>query len=178
MLRDHLIFALFCSIFLSMQPFYKDGLRFSCARCSSCCRYESGFVFLSEADTVALAAALNMGRDGFIAAYCRWVPLGEVERLSLRETVSAGNQDAEEPHEAGYDCVFWKDGCAVYGSRPLQCRTFPFWRSVLASAESWARAAGDCPGMGSGALHSAEEIEGHLAKRQAEPAIERPITRG
>ncbi|GHT95055.1 zinc/iron-chelating domain-containing protein [Spirochaetia bacterium] len=132
-------------------PFYAQGLRFSCRRCSGCCRHESGYVFLSEKDLGLLAAKLSMKTNEFMAAYCRWVysgPGGEV--LSLKE-------------KSNYDCIFWKEGCSVYDARPLQCRTFPFWQSNVASSESWNRAAAFCPGMGTGTVHTGGQIESCLA---------------
>jgi Fe-S-cluster containining protein len=141
------------------RPFYADGLRFSCVRCSACCRYEPGYVFLTKKDTGKLAAALEMGYNDFIETFCRWIPVdGRTRRLSLRE-------------KSGYDCIFWKDGCSVYGARPLQCRVFPFWPSVLNSAGSWKNT--DCPGIGKGRLHSMAEIEACLEEQAAEPVISR-----
>ena len=145
--------------------FYADGLCFSCARCSACCRHESGFVFLSQKDLRRLAAACQMGYTEFIAVWCRWVPAGPGrERLSLRE-------------KSNYDCVFWKDGCTVYHARPLQCRVFPFWDSTLASLADWQRAAAGCPGMGTGTRHSRNEIEDCLRQQEAEPLIERAASK-
>ncbi|MDR3247725.1 MAG: YkgJ family cysteine cluster protein, partial [Treponema sp.] len=45
---------------MAKQPFYANGLRFSCTRCSSCCRYESGYVFLSPEDVDVLAKAQDL----------------------------------------------------------------------------------------------------------------------
>ena len=144
-------------------PFYARGLKFSCIRCSACCRYESGYVFLSKIDASSLGEALNMGYMDFVRTYCRWIPGDHgKERLSLRE-------------KSNYDCIFWKDGCAVYDARPLQCRSYPFWRSVLTSADEWQRNAGECPGAGNGVLHSYQSIENWLARRQSEPVIERTV---
>lgn len=143
--------------------FYAGGLRFSCKRCSACCRFEAGFVFLSEKDASLLASALKMSLLEFIAAYCRWV-YGESGKLqlSLKE-------------KSNFDCVFWnpEEGgiCGVYDARPLQCRTFPFWPSVVDGKDSWEMTARDCPGMGEGILHSRGSIEKYLAMRQAEPII-------
>jgi Fe-S-cluster containining protein len=147
------------------QPFYLDGLRFSCARCSACCRHESGFVFLSEQDLTRLAAASQMEYTEFVKTWCRWIPAGiGRERLSLKE-------------KSNYDCVFWDSGCVVYNARPLQCRTFPFWDSILASPDAWQAAGAECPGMGTGAAHSQSEIEACLRLRDAEPVLERTIGR-
>jgi Fe-S-cluster containining protein len=144
---------------MSKQPFYAEGLRFSCTRCSACCRYEPGYVFLTEKDIGLLAAALKTGYNDFIELFCRWIPAaGGGERLSLRE-------------KPNYDCIFWEGGCSVYGARPLQCRAFPFWPSLLSCAGSWKSA--DCPGMGKGILHSMTDIEARLKEQAAEPVISR-----
>jgi Fe-S-cluster containining protein len=158
---------------MKKQPFYSGGLRFSCTRCSSCCRHESGFVFLSKIDLALLAAECRIGYNGFVDTYCRWTPVfggetyisrdGETERLSLRE-------------KPNFDCIFWDGACTVYRARPLQCRAFPFWRSILSSEDAWNIAAAGCPGMGKGTLHGRDEIESCLAARAAAPIITR--TRG
>ncbi len=142
--------------------FYDEGLHFTCQQCSSCCRYDPGFVFLSQNDVDLLANALEMTYNTFIEVYCRWIPFGDgVEKLSLREL-------------SNNDCIFWKDGgCTVYASRPLQCRTFPFWHSVLGSKNAWEGTSETCPGMGKGALHSKDEIQKRLLERESEPVIER-----
>jgi Fe-S-cluster containining protein len=140
-------------------PFYARGLRFSCERCSECCRIDPGFVFLRENDVELLVSALKMRYTEFVRRYCRWTPdEGGGERLALRE-------------KANYDCIFWSKGCLLYEARPLQCRAYPFWPSLLASRNVWE--ALSCAGMGRGALHSREEIEALLARQEAEPIIER-----
>jgi Fe-S-cluster containining protein len=139
--------------------FHAKGLKFSCTKCSSCCRYESGFVFLTEKDLNVLSMALRMGYTEFMETYCRWVPSPNgTERLSLKE-------------RSNLDCILWKEGCSVYEARPLQCRSFPFWSSVLRSKEAWKAAAMDCPGMGRGQLHSADIIDGWLEQQHREKVI-------
>ena len=156
---------------VAQSPFYDQGLRFSCIRCSVCCRHESGYVFLSEKDASLLGRSLNMGYREFTEAFCRWVPSsGGTEMLSLRE-------------KANYDCILWdtggfKGGCSVYESRPLQCRAFPFWSSVVSSRENWKMTAALCPGMDRGVLHSPNSIEKWLALREREPIIERTKNKG
>ena len=146
---------------MSKEPFYAEGLNFSCVRCSACCRYESGYVFLSKKDLALLAAEQKMALDEFIQVYCRWIAFGGgVEYLSLKE-------------KSGYDCIFWQDGCAVYAGRPRQCRDYPFWDSIMVSLEAWERAGLDCPGMGKGELHSMDRIEAILRESRDEPAITR-----
>jgi Fe-S-cluster containining protein len=114
---------------------------------------------LSLKDLDCLAGALEMANDEFIKLYCRWISKGGgVECLSLRE-------------KSNFDCVFWKDGCSVYRSRPLQCRAFPFWPSIVRSSGAWNASAADCPGMGRGKLHSADIINAWLEQQRVEPVI-------
>jgi Fe-S-cluster containining protein len=146
---------------MSKRPFYAQGLRFSCTRCSSCCRFDPGFVFLTQTDLDALTAELGMAEEGFIAVYCRWVPppgAGVFSQLSLKE-------------KSNYDCIFWKDGCTVYNARPVQCRTFPFWASILESKDSWENTACSCPGIGKGKLLDGEYIRASLKERHSEAIV-------
>ena len=48
--------------------------------------------------------------------------------------------------------------CKLYHSRPMQCRTWPFWQEVVQSQESWNEAASECPGMNAGTMHSGDDI--------------------
>jgi hypothetical protein len=71
--------------------------------------------------------------------------------------------------KANYDCVFWKPGgCTIYEARPLQCRSFPFWHEFVYDRSRWEELSRSCPGIGSGPLHSAEEIRSWLQAREEE----------
>jgi len=162
---------------LEKSPFYSQGLNFSCIRCSACCRYESGFVFLSQKDVLVIEKALNMKHPEFIQTYCRWISsVNNTCQLALKE-------------KTNFDCIFWTDklkegqiqeenieeGCSIYNARPLQCRAFPFWAAVVCDKESWEMTAKDCPGMGQGVLHSRDSIEKWLALRQNEPIMSKGV---
>ncbi|MFP4113176.1 MAG: YkgJ family cysteine cluster protein [Spirochaetota bacterium] len=139
--------------------FYRDGLRFSCSRCNLCCRFESGYVWLSRADLVRLAEGLEMTSEAVIDRFCRVVDIGGFKQLSLRE-------------QQNNDCVFWRDGgCTVYGFRPVQCRSYPFWAHQLADRQAWDRVEQDCPGVNVGRLHSEGEIDELLERRRLEPPL-------
>ncbi|MDR0456093.1 MAG: YkgJ family cysteine cluster protein [Treponema sp.] len=154
---------------MNNQPFHAAGLLFSCTRCSSCCRHESGFVYLSEPDLSRLANEFKMEYTAFIKTWCRWVSFsGDSERLALKE-------------KSNFDCIFWKDagdivGCTVYQARPLQCRVFPFWDNVVCSPEAWETAGRACPGINTGELHSREKIENFLRLMGEELIIERKVS--
>jgi Fe-S-cluster containining protein len=102
-------------------------------------------VRVDDAEIAALARRVELSDAEFRGAYTRGLRRGE---RSLRER-SDGT------------CVFYdaRSGCTVYPDRPRQCRTWPFWRSVVHSPERWAEEARGCPGMGRGPLHTAEWIE-------------------
>jgi len=105
----------------------------------------AGAVRVTDGEIVALARRVELPEDAFRAIYTRRLRSGDV---SLRE-------------KRGKECVFFDRarGCAVYPDRPQQCRTWPFWRSVVHSRERWLEEAEECPGMGSGPLHRAQCIE-------------------
>lgn len=64
------------------------------------------------------------------------------------------------------NCLFLKNNrCEVYQSRPMQCKTWPFWPDVM-DAKTWkAEVANFCPGVGKGKLYSLEEIEEEIEKQ-------------
>ncbi len=127
--------------------------------CSYCCSTEPGYVFLSEKDLERLCECFGLERDEFIATYCRLVDYGEYSLVSLTE-------------RKNYDCIFLtKDGCSVYEARPLQCRTYPFWKSVLASRENWESEAKWCRGINHGRKVSSSEIEDILRKSEENPPL-------
>ena len=93
----------------SQKQFFSSGLKFSCKRCSACCRYDSGFVYLSENDVEKLTLLLKINRNSFLSEFCRWVKDWKGEDvLSLKE----------KPNK---DCILWEAGCTVYDARPVQC---------------------------------------------------------
>ncbi|HUX13425.1 MAG TPA: YkgJ family cysteine cluster protein [Spirochaetia bacterium] len=145
---------------MANEPFYRDGLRFSCTRCSRCCRHQPGYVFLSEKDLLELAEEKSTSRDEVVSLYCRQVNINGFFRLSLKE-------------KANFDCVFWERGrCTVHEHRPLQCRNYPFWHGNLESIETWNELQKECPGVNIGKLHVRNEIEEILEKRRSQPLIE------
>ena len=141
--------------------FYAEGLKFTCTKCSACCRHESGFVFLGKKDAASLAKEQKMTYTQFVKTFCRWIPSeNSTERLSLKE-------------KANYDCIFWDSGCKVYNSRPLQCRVFPFWPNIMAERTIWIRTGMDCPGMNQGQTFTKDEIEEFLKLQDEQPVITR-----
>jgi hypothetical protein len=136
--------------------FYEKGLRFTCLRCSKCCRESPGYVFLSKKDLHLVSKACKKNVDEVIEKYCKIVHFNQITRLSLIEKVN-------------FDCIFWEaNGCAIYANRPLQCRSFPFWSANLESDQTWENVKLSCPGTGQGELHSQRTIQYWLDQRQKE----------
>ena len=139
--------------------FYENGLHFECTQCSKCCRHEPGYVFLSYNDLDRLLDFFSISKDIFVEKYCRIVDMGGHKRLSLIE-------------KTNYDCIFWSNGvCEIYNARPLQCRSYPFWKPFLADRESWNAEAESCPGMNHGSIRDKAEIKEWLRQRDLEEYI-------
>lgn len=129
------------------EPFYKNGLKFTCKRCSFCCGHSPGFVYLSKSDLERLCAYFKMTAPDFAQKYCRWANYYHgTTVLALQE-------------QKNYDCILWKDGCTAYQARPLQCSTYPFWSWMVKDQATWNEVAQDCPGMNSGQLWPKDYID-------------------
>ena len=103
-----------------------------------------------------MAEQVGLGVDEFRRRYARQID----GRWTLEENC---NERGE------YDCVFLittpegKRTCSSYSTRPLQCRTWPFWPENVRSKRNWRQVARTCPGVkdglsGEGQLHSVEQI--------------------
>jgi Fe-S-cluster containining protein len=137
------------------QKWYAEGLKFECQRCGACCSGEPGYVWVTPREAARIAKFLGLSPEEFASQYLR--KAGSYESL------------AEMPDGR---CIFYAEKtCAIYAVRPVQCRTFPFWRSVVASPEAWIRCREECPGIGKGRLFSAEEIEEILRMSDADGNI-------
>ncbi len=93
---------------------FKEGF---CDECGGkCCTGESGYIWITEEEAVAVASFLLMDIKSFAGKYL----FQANNRLSIRE----------KEYNGGYACVFFDEkekNCSIYNVRPTQCRTFPFW---------------------------------------------------
>ena len=121
--------------------FFDAGIRIKCLRCGACCTVEPGTIYVSHEEIVPLAAHLRLSVDDFIQQYL----------YPFKDSYSIGE------HADGR-CLFYEDGCRIYPVRPKQCRTFPFWVSILRSEARWDSIRRACPGIGKGRIYSKEEI--------------------
>ncbi len=137
-------------------PWYADGLCFTCTQCGNCCSGAPGYVWVTDEEMHAIAAELNMHPIEFMNRHTRRIGA----RRSLRER---GNGDCEFLQQLD-------DGrrvCGIYASRPVQCRTWPFWQSNLKSRRVWDAAGRSCPGINQGEHHPLPVIQQALNRNQA-----------
>jgi Fe-S-cluster containining protein len=128
-----------------------EGLRFRCTMCGNCCTGPEGYVHLADDEVAALAARFNISPADFLRDYTRETVFGR--SLNERST----------PH--GLDCIFLdrdkipgKAVCGVYEDRPEQCRTWPFWPSIINSRRTWEQTKRTCPGIDQGQLIPPDQI--------------------
>ena len=129
------------------EPWYQDGLRFTCTRCGKCCTGEPGYVWVNAEEVAAIAEFRGEPVEEVTALYTRLAG----RRRTLRE-------------QANGDCIFYdrQAGCTIYPVRPRQCRTWPFWESNIATPADWEHTKSVCPGSGQGELIPVEEITRRL----------------
>lgn len=117
---------------LQEEPWYSEGLRFSCTGCGQCCTGAPGYIWVTEEEMATIAQHLQLTLEEFAHRFIRRVK----GRYSLLE------------HPKTYDCVFLKDKkCQIYEVRPTQCRTYPWWPQNLRSPQDWQEAARFCEGI-------------------------------
>ena len=124
----------------------EKGIRFECQGSGNCCvsRGNYGFVYLSKKDIKKLSDEFKITEKNFVKNYCQKTD-GFIHLKELKK--NNGN------------CIFLKDNkCTVYKSRPIQCRTWPFWPENM-NTKTWNNdIAKNCPGVGKGKVKTKKEI--------------------
>jgi hypothetical protein len=144
-----------------MSRWYRDGLRFACARCGNCCSGKGSVVVVSDREVEALARRTGL----------------PVREFRSRHTRAAGDDTVLLDREDG-DCEWLErraDGttaCRVQDAKPDQCRSYPFWTRVVASRSAWDAESRRCRGIGAGEPVSADEIDRRAGLEAARDALE------
>ena len=124
----------------------EKGIRFECQGSGNCCvsRGSYGYVYLSKKDIETLSIGLKISKNKFIKNYCQKTD-GFIHLKELKK--NKGN------------CIFLIDKkCNVYKSRPIQCRTWPFWPENMNTKDWNDDIAKNCPGVGKGKIIKKKEI--------------------
>lgn len=130
-----------------------EKLQFKCKGCGYCCRHEPGLVLFSKDDLKAMAAQLSCTMDDFLKTYCQIVYRDNKQLYTIKE-------------KKNNDCVFWEQGCTIYESRPYQCRSYPFWKDICTSEETWKAEKRYCPGIDDGPVWSSNKVLAILEKKE------------
>jgi len=132
------------------EKWYKTGLAFSCKGCGNCCSGpDEGYIWVNQKELPALAALFQTTIADFTKKY--------TSKVGRRHTIIE-----KQPSK---DCIFLKknnDGsksCEIYLLRPIQCRTWPFWKENIRTRESWLEIAKNCPGINQGQWYDKQAIE-------------------
>ena len=130
------------------------GLRFECSGCGDCCRSRGRYahVYVNDGEQRALARHLDMSPAEFRAGF-----------------TFVDEDDWVQLTTDGEACCFLDrrdNRCLVYDARPVQCRTFPFWRDLV-GRRGWRAEAGRlCEGVGEGEHVSREQAELLMAEKE------------
>jgi uncharacterized protein len=128
------------------------SVKFECQPgCTTCCREEHGFVYLTEEDLARAARFLGMTAAEFESRYVyRTKYLLRLRALRVAR------------------CPFLRDfGCAIHDAKPTQCRLYPFWPEMVEHPANWHRSMANCPGIGKGEVISIETARERAAGMRA-----------
>ena len=125
---------------------FKEGIRFECQGSSNCCvsRGSYGYVYLSNKDILRLSKFTKLKYDDFIKLYC--------------DKTDGFTHFKEKKNSS--KCIFLdKKKCSVYKARPIQCRTWPFWKENM-NTKKWNNEISKlCPGINKGGKFSKKNID-------------------
>ena len=130
------------------EEWYSKGLQFSCQQCGNCCSGQPGYVWVTPQEIEKIQHHLETENIPHNSNYLRRIG----QQFSLVEKNNG-------------DCTFLRRNenglalCAINQVKPAQCKSWPFWDSLLQSKKSWDEEAKTCPGMNHGRLYSFTEIE-------------------
>jgi len=123
----------------------KSGLYFECSRCGACCMKKGSIFFISQ-EISAAAKCLGMRTHEF--------------RKKFIITTIDGVYEIYTPDAC--PLLDSSSKCTIYKARPAQCRTFPFWNSILHSPKNYRTVRKECPGIGRGRYLTKNQYAGSL----------------
>ena len=134
-------------------------LRFECTECGQCCRQRGvyAYVYVNEEECERLASHLGLTPAAFNKKHT-FIDEDGWRQLSMDDQ----------------DCRFLdpEGRCTVYEARPVQCRTFPFWRELVGRSGFKAEAGRICEGVGRGRRYGEAEAETLMAAKERADELE------
>ena len=121
----------------------KEPLRFECQTgCFKCCT-KPGVVYFDKASIENASKILRISSELFRKEFLLW-------------------DDGHWVHEVanGDPCAFLApEGCSIHNGKPIQCRSYPFWKENM-NTKKWNNEISKfCPGINKGGRISKKEID-------------------
>lgn len=120
---------------------FKDrtSLPFDCTACGKCCKTK-GQVYMTPEEHAKAADLLSMSKQEFVQQYASHTLVDETNGdlwVRLLDQSITSTPTTSDHH----GCIFLNEDntCQIYEARPIQCSTYPFWPSILASRAAWNR---------------------------------------
>jgi len=110
-------------------------LPFECTACGKCCQTK-GEVYLNPTETRQAASLLSLPLEEFKT---KFVAREEETSKEHKWTVLKQKNIIASNGEKATQCVFLNEEmqCGIYGARPLQCSTYPFWPRIMDEIDGW-----------------------------------------
>ncbi len=138
--------------------------KFKCIEgCNLCCSGNPGIILVTDEEITQIANFLSIPKIEFIKTYTRIIRNYFSSNFGFIDKAYSIKETSEN------DCIFLKkNGCSIYPVRPLQCKAYPFWPSIVQSEDSWEKEKEFCPGINRGKTYTEKEIETilNLLKKQ------------
>lgn len=133
----------------SIAYFERVPLRFSCTGCGHCCTGGPDYV-------VEVSRSEQRRIQAYLGISWRWFRRRYLRRL---------DDGSESLQDSGNACIFLDGGrqCRIYAVRPTQCRSYPFWPTLLMRERDWKAEARRCEGIGRGPVVSVAAIRARLS---------------
>jgi Fe-S-cluster containining protein len=126
----------------------KESPRFECQPdCFKCCA-KPGIVYFDKSSIENASKITNLSTMHFKKEFLK-------------------RDDGQWIHEVkdGNPCAFLTlEGCSIHFGKPIQCRSYPFWRENMTSKSMWKLVGSFCPGIDSGPHIAVATIRNFLEK--------------
>lgn len=112
---------------------------FSCTECGKCCT-GSGYVYCNRSEIKAISTMLYGSSSAVHVQACLREYCDE-QAMAQKGLIVRDQEWFILRNEYGTNhCVFLDTAtqhCKIYGSRPMQCMTYPFWPELVFSSHEW-----------------------------------------
>ena len=118
----------------SQKWWEKESPRFECQPdCFKCCT-KPGIVYFDKSSIENASKITNLSTTRF-----------------RKEFLIRNNGQWVHEVEDENPCAFLThEGCSIHFGKPIQCRSYPFWRENMTSKAMWKLVSGFCPGIDTG----------------------------